>query len=91
MDVVTVLFGIGEAETMSKIFIGARLLLVGLLGLGLWLAPAASYGQSRELRGAFDQTRALSSQGRYDEALPFAKETVRLGEEEFGPVRQYSC
>ena len=34
---------------MAETFMRARWLLVGLLGLGLWLTPGASYGQSREL------------------------------------------
>ena len=52
---------------MTKTFISARWLLVGLLGLSLWLAPGLSFGQSRELREAYDQARALYGQGRYEE------------------------
>ena len=55
---------------MAKTFVSARWLLVGLLGLGLWLSPATSYGQSQALRQAFDQASTPYSQGRYQEALP---------------------
>ena len=69
---------------MTRTFINGRWLLVGLLGLGLWLTPGATYGQSRELIDAFNRTVTLSGQGRYQEALPFARKAVRLGEQEFG-------
>ena len=70
---------------MANAFISARWLIVGLFGLGLWLAPGFAYGQSRELLGAFNQARTLYGQGRYEEALPFYKKAVRLGKQEFGP------
>ena len=69
---------------MTKTFISARWLLVGLLGLGLWLSPGTTYGQSQELVEAANQYVALYRQGRYEEALPFAQKAVRLGEQEFG-------
>ena len=69
---------------MAKTFISAKWLLVGFLGLGLWLAPGATFGQSRELNEAFNRTVTLYGQGRYQEALPHAKKAVRLGEQEFG-------
>ena len=48
---------------MAKTFISVRWLLVGVLGLGLWLTPGATYGQSRELLEAFDQSVTLYGQG----------------------------
>jgi len=69
---------------MAKTFISARWLLVGLLGLALWLTPGATYGQSRELIDAANRAGTLYGQGRYEEALPFAKKVVGLGEQEFG-------
>ena len=76
--------GIGEAEAMAKAFLRARWLLIGLLGLGLWLTPGATYGHSRELLEAYNRAGTLYGQGRYGEALPFAKRAVGLGEQEFG-------
>ncbi len=61
-----------------------RLLLVGLVCLALW--PIASRGQSPELRTAHERTSDLYAQGRYRDALPFAEEALRLGEQEFGPT-----
>ena len=59
-----------------------RWLLTGLLGLALW--PGEAGAQSPELRGAYERARELYTQGRYQEAIPFAKEAVRLDEQEFG-------
>ena len=69
---------------MAKTFISARWLLVGLLWLTLWLAPGLAQGQSRELIDSTNRTLSLYGQGLYQEALPFAKKAVRLGEQEFG-------
>ena len=38
-----------------------------------------------ELRNALDRCGELYAQGRYADALPHAKEALRLGEGEFGP------
>ncbi len=65
--------------------LGGFLVLVGLLGLALWLVS----GPSQELRDAENQAGALYDQGRYEEALPFAMKAVRLGEQEFGANHQY--
>ena len=46
--------------------------------------PAVSYGQIAELRNAADRAAELRAQGRYQEALPFAEEALRLSEQEFG-------
>ena len=69
---------------MAKTFVSARWLLVGLLGLALWLTPGLAYGQSQELIDAYNRTVTLYSQGRYQEALPLGEKAVRLGEQEFG-------
>ena len=60
------------------------LLFAGILVAALWLAPGLAYGQSLELRSASSRFSILYSQGRYEEALPFANKAVRLAEEEFG-------
>ncbi len=57
-------------------------LLSVLVALVLW--PAAAQGQSAELMNAYNQAGELRAQGRYQEALPFADEALRLGEQEFG-------
>ena len=54
-----------------------------LVALFLW--PAAVFGQSPELMDAYDRSKELSAEGRYQEAIPFAKEALRLSEREFGP------
>ena len=58
-----------------------RWLLAGLLCVALWPAPA----HASELRDAYNRTNELFAEGRYREAIPFAKEALALGEEEFGP------
>ena len=73
---------------MSKTLKSARWLLVGLLGLGLWLTPGLAYGQSRELLDANNQSLALLGQGRAEEALPLGEKAVRLGEQELGANHQ---
>ena len=69
---------------MAKTFIRARWLLVGLLLLTFWLTPVTTHGQSRELVQAYERAKALSGQGRYLEAVPFALNAVRFGEREYG-------
>ena len=51
----------------------------------LFLWPAAVFGQSPELMDAYNRANELSDEGRYQEAIPFAKEVLRLSEREFGP------
>ena len=58
-------------------------LLVGLFCLALW--PAVAHGQSAELSDANNRFSELYAQARYQEALPFAEEALRLSEREFGP------
>ena len=48
------------------------------------LVLCCSFAQADELQDAYDQYEALYEQGKYQEALPFAEEAVRLTEVEFG-------
>lgn len=73
---------------MARTFIAMRWLLVALLGLGLWLTPEATYGQSRELLDAPNKSITLYGQGRYQDALPLGEKAVRLGEQELGANHQ---
>ncbi|MCH9049884.1 MAG: tetratricopeptide repeat protein, partial [Proteobacteria bacterium] len=50
----------------------------------LWLWPAVAYGQSPALMDAYKRAKELYAQGRYQEALPFARNALRLSEQEFG-------
>ncbi len=50
----------------------------------LWLWPAAASGQSAELDDAYKRTMELYTQGRYQQALPFAEKALKLAEHEFG-------
>ncbi len=60
-----------------------RWLLAALLWVALW--PALVQCKSAALMDAYNQFDELDDQGRYQEAIPFAEEALRLGEEEFGP------
>ncbi len=60
-----------------------RWMLSVLVALVLW--PAVAHGQSRELNDAYNRAGELYAQGRYQEALPFAEEALRLSECEFSP------
>ena len=60
-----------------------RWMLSVLAALVLW--PAAAHGESPELTGAYNRYSKFHAQGRYQEALPFAEEALRLGERKFGP------
>jgi len=51
----------------------------------LWLWPVAVQAQSEALMEADNQANALYHQGRYGEAIPFARKALELGEREFGP------
>ncbi len=46
--------------------------------------PSGAWGQSDARDEAYRQYKALSDQGRYGEAEPFARKALKLGEEEFG-------
>ena len=47
--------------------------------------PDMASGQSPELMEAYNSYKTLYQQGRYSDAEPYAKESLRLGTEEFGP------
>ncbi len=57
-------------------------LLVGLLCLALW--PGTAHGQSAELVDLCDRFARLYTQGRFQEALPFAEKALNLGKSELG-------
>ena len=69
---------------MRTLPLRAGLLFAGILVTALCLAPVVAHAQSREVREAFDKYSELESQGRYEEALPFARKAVELGEKEAG-------
>ena len=51
----------------------------------LWLWPASLHAQSEALMEAYRQGKALKEAGRYEQAIPFYREALELGEREFGP------
>ncbi len=57
--------------------------LLVLIGLCVW--PVGLRAQSAALMEAYQQGGALYQAGRYDEALPFWKKALELGQREFGP------
>ncbi len=57
--------------------------LLVLIGLCVW--PVGLRAQSAALMEAYQQGGALYQAGRYDEALPFLKKALELGQREFGP------
>ena len=57
-----------------------------LVALFLW--PATVFGQSPELTDAYNRANELYAEGRYQEAIPFAKEALRLSERAFDPAHQ---
>ncbi len=57
--------------------------LLVLIGLCVW--PVGLRAQSAALMEAYRQGAALYQAGRYDEALPFLKKALELGQREFGP------
>ena len=59
-----------------------RWMLSVLVALVLW--PAVAHGQSAALIDAYQRFLELYAQGRYQEALPFAEEALRLNEHEDG-------
>jgi len=54
-----------------------------LVALFLW--PAAVFGQSPELMDAYNRANEMSAEGRYQEAISFAEDALRLSERELGP------
>ena len=57
--------------------------LLVLIGLCVW--PVGLRAQSAALMETYQQGGALFQAGRYDEALPFWKKALKLGQREFGP------
>ena len=53
-----------------------------LIPVALFLWPAAVFGQSPELMDAYNRVNELYAEGRYQEAIPFAEEALRLSEDE---------
>ena len=51
----------------------------------LWLWPASLRAQSEALMDAYRQGKALFEAGQFDQAMPFWRTAVDLGEREFGP------
>ena len=51
----------------------------------LWLWPASLHAQSEALMEAYRQGKALKEAGRYEQAIPFYRKALELGEREFGP------
>ena len=60
------------------------LVLVALVLVASVLWPAVAYRQSPELKDAVALYKKLNTQGRYQEALPFAEITLRWSRQEFG-------
>ncbi len=61
--------------------LGRALTLIAVLSL--W--PASAVGQSAEVMDAYNRYRELYTQGRYEQAIPFAEKALKLGERELGP------
>ncbi len=51
----------------------------------LWLWPAVVFAQSDALSEAYRRGQALYEAGQYEQAIPFWRKVVDLGEREFGP------
>ena len=61
-----------------------RFLATGMLiALLAWSGEISA--QSDELRRAYDQGIKLFKAGRYNEALPYYRKALKLGERKFGP------
>ena len=60
--------------------------VVALILTSLWLWPTSRHAQSEALMEAYRQGQALYEDGRYEQAIPFYREALELGEQEFGPV-----
>ena len=51
----------------------------------LWLWPASLHAQSEAIWEAYRRGQTLYEAGRYEQAIPFYREALELGEQEFGP------
>ena len=58
-------------------------LIATMLCLVVW--TGTTHGQSSALLDAFNRYKELNALGRYEEALPFAEQALKLSEQEFGP------
>lgn len=65
-----------------------RLVFIVLMIIPLVGTTVPARAQSDEMRAANRQYRALYAQGKYAEALPFARRVAELGKKEFGPDHQ---
>ena len=54
--------------------------VIALILIIPWLWPASLYAQSEALMDAFNQGQALYKAGRYEQAIPFYAEVLKLGE-----------
>ena len=61
----------------------AKWLLVGLMCLPLW--PGTTHGHSDALTNAYNRYSEFYAEGRYQEAIPFAKKALELGEDLLDP------
>ncbi|MEE8533666.1 MAG: tetratricopeptide repeat protein [Alphaproteobacteria bacterium] len=57
----------------------------------LWLWPASLHAQSEALDEAYNQGQTLYEAGRYEEAIPFWRKALELGEREFGPDQEITA
>ncbi len=58
---------------------------IGVLLLAvLWLWPMGLHAQSGELMAAYRQGKSLREAGRYEQAIPYYRKALELGEHEFG-------
>ena len=65
-----------------RVFIRRTLSLVLTI---LWLWPTSLHAQSEALMEAYNKGQALKEAGRYEQAIPFWRKVLELGEQEFGP------
>ncbi len=70
-------------ETGGQLLMFSRLALPLVLAI-LWLWPASLHAQSEAFMEAYRQGQALYEAGRYEQAIPFFREALELGEREFG-------
>ncbi len=68
---------------------GAR--MVALILVISWLWPSSLHAQSEALDEAYNQGQTLYEAGRYEEAIPFWRKALELGEREFGPDQEITA
>ena len=59
--------------------------VVALVLTILWLRPTSLQAQSEALMDAYNQGQTHYQAGHYEQAIPFFREALELGEQEFGP------